>query len=169
MLNTKDAIMWGQMHEDTAIDSYIKLTGNRVDKIGLCLFECGFLGSTPDGVVHMTNGENGVLEVKCPYKYRDCTIDEMIKLELNVKTTKKGFFLNADGNLNANHSYWHQVQAEIHSTKVTWADFVVWTLKDVKIVRVEKDEDWSSTNISKLTEFYLNVLIPTCYVDDNDM
>ena len=107
----KDPIMWGQMHEDTAIKAYENKTGNRVQDIGLCLFECGFLGSSPDGIVFHTTGQIGVLEVKCPWKYRDSTVDDMLKAEFekSKKDSKKTFFLKKDGSLNREHSYWHQV------------------------------------------------------------
>ena len=52
----KDSIMWGQMHEDVAINAYIAKTKNQVEKIGLCLFECGYLGSSPDGRVIAPDG-----------------------------------------------------------------------------------------------------------------
>ena len=158
-LGTKDSIIWGQVHEDVAIENYIERTKNQVYKIGLCLFECGFLGSSPDGfIIH--DGTYGALEVKCPWKHRDDTVSEMITKELGDKQEKKDFFLKADGTMNKKHSYWHQVQAEISVMNVQWADFVVWTKTDLRIIRVEKDEQWGPTNIPKLTDFYVNVLLP---------
>ena len=68
--------------------------------------------------------------------------------------------------LSKTHSYWHQVQGEIYAANVLWADFVVWTKKELKILRVLKDETWKSTNIPKLSDFYINVLLPTCYTSD---
>lgn len=164
-LEGKDSIMWGQMHEDNAISAYVALTNNRVEKIGLCLFDCGYLGSTPDGLVISTDDGNGVLEVKCPYKHREVMVDEMIKTELHNKLEKKYFFLKHDGSLNQKHSYWHQVQGEIYAAKVQWADFVIWTKKDLRVVRVAKDEAWIA-NIEKLCDFYINILLPKCYTSD---
>ena len=165
-LGTKDSIIWGQVHEDIAIERYVRDTKNKVEKVGLCLFECGFLGSTPDGLVIAENDERGALEVKCPYKYRDFTIADMIKNELGEKQEKKDFCLKLDGTLNQRHTYWHQIQAEILATNVNWADFVVWTSKDYKVIRVLKDENWGPTNIPKLETFYINVLLPTCYISE---
>ena len=57
--------MWGQMHEDHAIQKYKEKAGNDVEKAGLYLFPCGYLGSTPDGIINSTNvPDKGVLEVK---------------------------------------------------------------------------------------------------------
>jgi hypothetical protein len=38
-------------------------------------------------------------------------------------------------------------------------DFVVWTTKDIATVRIPRDENWKP-NISKLTDFYFNRMIP---------
>ena len=66
------------MHEDHAIQQYIEKTGNDVQKAGLYLFPCGNLGSTLDGIINSTNvPDKGMLEVKCPWKYRINTINEM--------------------------------------------------------------------------------------------
>ena len=89
----------------------------------------------------------------------------MIKTELHNKLEKKDFFLKHDGSLNQKHSYWHQVQGEIYAAKVQWADFVIWTKKDLRVVRVAKDEAWIA-NIEKLCDFYINILLPECYTSD---
>ena len=164
-MDGKDPIMWGQMHEDLAIRAYMSQTNNRVEKVGLCLFECGYLGSSPDGLVYTASNETGVLEVKYPFKYRELTVNDMIKAELGTKEEKKAFFLKKDGTLNQKHGYWHQVQAEILGANVGWADFVIWTKKDLRIIRVLKDVSWA-TNIEKLSDFYINVLLPKCYTCD---
>jgi hypothetical protein len=102
-MDGKDPIMWGQMHEDVAIRAYMSQTNNRVEKVGLCLFECGYLGSSPDGLVYSASNETGVLEVKCPFKHRELTVNDMIKAELGDKQEKKDFFLKQDGSLNQKH------------------------------------------------------------------
>jgi hypothetical protein len=60
---------------------------------------------------------------------------------------------------------WHQVQGEIIGANVQWADFVIWTKKDLRIIRVLKDVSWA-TNIEKLSDFYINVLLPKFYTCD---
>ena len=125
-------------------------------KTGLHLFECGFLDSSADGLVISSSRE-----IKCPFQHRNVTIIEMLKLELRSKCSKKDLFLKPDGSLNENHSYWHQVQGGIYATRMFWAEFVVWTSKDIKVIRISKDE-----NIPKLMDFYLNVLLPYFYVNE---
>ena len=160
---TKDAILWGQMHEEHAIKEYSKVTGNSVTPCGLFLFPCGFLGSTPDGIVQSRTFGKGVLEVKCPWKHRNATILEMVEVELKGKESVKGFFLTKEGSLNPEHNYWHQVQAEMVAADLTWCHFVVWTTKEMKVVEVQRCNSWMQKCLPKLKAFYLNELMPQCY------
>ena len=164
--STKDAILWGQMHEEHAIKKYAELTGNNVTPCGLFLFPCGFLGSTPDGIVQSRTSGNGILEVKCPWKHRNATISEMMEMELKCKESLKGFFLTKEGSLNPEHNYWHQVQAEMFAADVNWGHFVVWTTMDLKVVEVTRCSSWMQNCIPKLKEFYLNELKPQCYTSE---
>ena len=149
--------MWGQMQESLVINQYMKATGNTVQNAGLYLFPCGYLGSTPDGIITSPSLElpgNGVLEVKCPWKHRNATINEMVQAELNDKESKKAFNLTKTLNLNCQHNYWGQVQAEMAATKFNWAHFVTWTTKDLKIILVKKNPEWMEQNLPKLKHFY---------------
>jgi len=167
-LQKRDAIIWGQMHEKTALAQYQVATGNQVLQSGLQLFPCGYLGCSPDGIVipQDCSGNHGALEIKCPWKYRELTVKDMVLME-QEKNSLKDFFLTEDSNLNPKHSYWHQVQGEITSVGATWAHFVVWTKKDLHVTLVLKDPNWESINIPKLSNFYLNVLLPACYTVDD--
>ena len=77
-LERKDPIIWGNMHEEIALKAYIEKTGNQVVQSGLQLFPC-----SPDGIIipKETSGSHGALEIKCPWKYKDNTIDEILSLE----------------------------------------------------------------------------------------
>jgi len=84
----KDPIMWGQMHEFKAVQDYIKLTGNTVKPVGLVLLLCGFLGCSPDGLIYtrgIVSNNDGVLEIKCPWKHCNHTIAEIMKKEVENK------------------------------------------------------------------------------------
>ena len=148
----KDPIMWGQMHEFKAVQDYIKLTGNTVKPVGLVLLPCCFLGCSPDGLIYtrgIVSNNVGVLEIKCHWKHRNHTITEIMKEEVENKTTSN-FYLKRNGTLNENHNYWHQVQGEMISSNATWAHFVIWTTKEVKAIYVSQSTSWSETNIPKL-------------------
>ncbi|XP_065062194.1 uncharacterized protein LOC135689022 [Rhopilema esculentum] len=170
-LGKKDAIMWGQMHEEMAIQSYSQITGNTVTKTGLHLFPCGFLGSSPDGIISVPDDtENiGVIEVKCTFKYRNASISEIIQNELPDGSKGSSFYLKKDGHLRENHEYWHQVQAEMASVGVNWAHFVLWTLKETYYTQVIRDPNWEKISLPVLQDFYLNELFPTFYTKDKKL
>ncbi|XP_065063851.1 uncharacterized protein LOC135690270 [Rhopilema esculentum] len=134
-LERKDPIIWGNMHEEIALKAYIEKTGNQVVQSGLQLFSCGYLGCSPDGIIipKETSGSRGALEIKCPWKYKDNTIDEILSLEKAKNPLLKDFFLTENLELNVLHNYWHQVQAEMAVLPLEWAHFVVWTFKDCLI------------------------------------
>jgi len=68
------AIEWGLNNKDAAL-SFLQKTENVViQKTGLWLHKCGYLGASPDGLI----GENDVVEVKCPYKFRNSLLSEEI-------------------------------------------------------------------------------------------
>eukprot|EP00795_Rhopilema_esculentum_P015895 gene15895-7227_t len=93
-LGNRDSIIWGQMHEEVALQAYIEETNNNVTSTGLHLFPCGYLGCTPDGIISSKDiSRPGALEIKCPFKYRDSTIKEMVEQESASQSKQKGFFL----------------------------------------------------------------------------
>lgn len=64
-----DATEWGNEHEAEAIEAYTKRTGRKV-RTGqnfLQHSELQLVGGTPDGLV----GEKGIVEVKCPYNFKN--------------------------------------------------------------------------------------------------
>ena len=104
------------MQEKTALAQYQVATGNQGLQSGLHLFPCGYLGCSPDGSVipQDCSGNHGALEIKCPWKYRELTVNDMVLME-QAKSSLKDFLLKEDSNRNPKHSYWHQVQGEITS------------------------------------------------------
>ena len=64
----------------------------------------------------------------------------MLEKECATDSQEKKFFLTKDLQLNPAHDYWHQVQAEMAVLETTWAHFVVWTTKDLAIIKVDKDQ-----------------------------
>ena len=144
------AVMWGNNNEVEAIKAFKSKTGYDVQSTGIWLDSTGLLGASPDGLV----GDDGILEVKCPFSHRNHTIAECLQdntfcLEQNCEelTLKKS------------HQYWHQVQGQLQLTDRQLCYFVVWTLKDVHIEKIMRDDTWVS-NLALLRTFYMNNLFP---------
>ena len=115
------------------------------------LDESGVLGASPDGLV----GEDHVVEVKCPYTYRNQTLDESLKHKtFCVKQVENGKY-----ELKRDHVYWHQVQGQIYLTQRNFCYFVVWTTTWCVVIEIPKDPAWG-VNLRKLTEFYFTQIFP---------
>ena len=69
------ALNWGRNNEDQARAAYVSVMKDQhrnftVARSGLCLHsEYPHLGATPDGFVSCDSCGEGLLEIKCPYKY----------------------------------------------------------------------------------------------------
>ena len=104
-----------------------------------------YLGCSPDGLV----GANGIIEVKCPYTAKDFNI-----------TTDTVPYLQEDDlgifYLMKTHEYYYQVQGTLLCTDRQWCDLTVWTFKDLKVIRIHRDETFIAEMKLKLCHFFDN-------------
>nr|CAI5834333.1 unnamed protein product [Callosobruchus analis] len=145
------AIQWGNMHEKEGIKSLEDSLNVKVVPTGIWLHECGYLGASPDGLI----GENEIVEVKCPYKYRDVSLLDDIKSSRNYI-----IFSDEEGNITVNrdHEYFLQIQGQLAITKRKNAHLVIWTPKEVAIVNIEAECFNEHLNVLKM--FYFEHYIP---------
>ena len=90
------ALRWGRKNEDKAISDYkTEMVQNHGDfemhTVGLLIStKYPFLGATPDGVVSCSCCGSGLLEVKCPYKYRDIIPSDITDANFCLQTQPDG-------------------------------------------------------------------------------
>ena len=106
------AIKWGIEHEQEAREAYanimaVKHATFKVNPAGLrvCTRQ-PFLAATPDGVVSCSCCGEGLLEIKCPFKYRN---SQPASIE------DESFYLHKVGSeatLDKKHDYYYQVQGQ---------------------------------------------------------
>lgn len=133
-----EAIRWGLVNESVAITEYEEFFGDKVEKCGLFIDTIhNWLAATPDGLIRH---QNKIIEVKCPYSLRN-------DLPLNA------IFLDKDG-LNKRHSYYAQVQIQMHVTRMRKADFIIWTPKGLHVESVQYDENFILDALPKLKTYY---------------
>ncbi|XP_065056838.1 uncharacterized protein LOC135685036 [Rhopilema esculentum] len=145
------AIHWGIVNENEARKVFEQKTNLKVEDSGLWLELSGILGASPDGLID----ENALLEIKCPYSQRDCTIEEAIRSEnFYIKKYDDGVY-----QLKQTHDYWHQIQGQLHLTDREVCFFVVWTTKQSFIIQIKKDPAWAE-NLLILKDFYIKNMIP---------
>ena len=71
-------------------------------------------------------GGIGILEIKCPYKFRNLLPADTAKFDSK-------FCLDTHGNIKENHEYYTQIQGQMSVTSAQYCDFVVWTTKAILI------------------------------------
>ena len=130
------ACAWGKDNEPLAIETYIQHMAalNKiitVGQTGLIInpsFPC--LGASPDGLLTDSSNTdpNGILEIKCPYKYRDVDPCEA--------AANKDFCCELAGDtitLKRNHNYFYQIQGQMAISSRKWCDFVIYTNKKCQL------------------------------------
>ena len=112
-----------------------------------------YIGASPDGIVKCSCCGDGVIEVKCPYCKRS---------ELSEDNEKEFFLEFHDGvrSLKRNHSYYYQVQLQMLVCSLSYAEFVVWTEKDLFSERIFKDSSFVASHIPKVKQFFIYGVLP---------
>lgn len=87
--------------------------------MGIFLDKTACLGASPDGLV----GSDGVLEIKCPFTLKNESVKEWVeshqkrvKMVTNVKNLPYVKAGPGHAEINPNHAYFAQVQAQLHLT-----------------------------------------------------
>lgn len=118
-----------------------------VQKSGLFICkDSPFLGASLDGQVQCKCCGAGVLEIKCPYKYRETLLIDAL--------SDTGLYLDKNYLLKKTHKYFAQVQMQMHVCNKGFADLVVWTPIDCIIVRVNRDSDFIHEMVQTLQVFW---------------
>lgn len=168
-LDRRAPIQWGITHEKVGVEEYCKAGAVTVLPTGIWLHESGVLGASPDGfvqgdfhktdIVHLQQNDQpatlpAIIEVKCPFTAKDKTIMEACSF------VKDLFLVDNNGRLSlkTTHDYWHQIQGQLYLTGTQCCDLVIWTTKDMQIVRIVKDKMWAP-NISAMIDFYFMVFL----------
>lgn len=137
------AIKWGNDHESVARRAYEVATGIKVKDIGFCIHkDFNFFGSSPDGI---TEDEQVILEIKCPFKIRD------------EHPSKAAHFTNNVPILDRNHDYYAQVQSHMFVTGIKRADFITWTNKGLIIENIVYDVKFVEDMMDNIKSYYENV------------
>jgi len=146
------ATSWGCRHEQTAreLDAQTMATSHDnfvLEKAGFAINpNFPIIGATPDGLVSCDCCGTGVVEIKCPYSVRHSTTETYACL--------KGRKLKSD------HAYFYQVQTQIFVTGREFADFVVWTERDIHIERIEPDVTFWGEISDQAADFHAMAIMP---------
>ena len=112
-----------------------------------------FIGASPDALIECKCHGKGLLEIKCPRKYRD---------GLKDWEKDKTFPINADKTIKTNHKYYSQIQGQMLVLDRYYCDLFIWTPieNSTVTVRVLKDNTFCESMLQKLKQYFFDVLLP---------
>ncbi|XP_031338081.1 uncharacterized protein LOC116166960 [Photinus pyralis] len=142
------AIQWGKQHEKIAIQQFEKATDLTVLSSGIWLSTSGILGASPDG-------DDAIVEVKCPYTYRNDKLSSVLR-------NGKGYIIYFEKGtivVNREHKYFDQIQGLLHIMQRKKCYLCIWTTKELLIVNIDIDLEWEN-NLNILEHFYFYQYIP---------
>ena len=151
------AVVWGQEMEDRARQGYALLMAQthkdfNISPSGLVVRPSEpHLGSSPGGIITCACCCRGVLEVKCPYKYRE---------GLKGSTEDNQFCLDQSHQLKPSHPYYHQIQLHMHVCDVGYCDLVVWTKKEFVVQRIMRDQDFLQKSLPRAQHVFVTCVLP---------
>lgn len=146
------ATVHGKVHESTALQKYENFLSAKVDRCGLCIsLTHPFIAASPDGMLQ----NETIIEVKCPYVARHYAI--------TTTTVPYLYESNGELKLKKKHNYYTQIQGQLFCTNRKYANLVVYTFVDMKIIYIEKDEEFIKEMVLKLTSFYEEYLQPAIF------
>ena len=156
------ATTWGCEHEKKALEEYqIQAAAQHqevdISESGLVVHPSfPHLGASPDGLVSCKCCGKGVFEIKCPYSCRDSTLGPALQSpKFCLGDNESGApFLKPD------HSYHYQVQLQMLLCQRVYSDFVIYTAKELAVVRVLPDADFISSAVAQVTTFYKLAVLP---------
>ena len=151
------------MHEADAKEAYKSEMAEHCDFL---MRSCGFivdkdilyLGASPDALIECSCCGHGVLEVKCPWSAKD------LKSLRDAAEICKNFCLKIlpDGTLELpkDHPYYLQCQLQMHVTRSSYCDLVVWHPTDLHIQRIKYEVDQLMVCLPKAEQFFKLCILP---------
>ncbi|CAG2210544.1 unnamed protein product [Mytilus edulis] len=147
------ALSHGKNYEAKALKAFNLKFDKNAKRCGFYVsIDKSFLGASPDAILE--DGQS-IVEIKCPYNGRN----EDVKPGPNFK------FLQMDSNgnivLKESSNYYDQIQGQLFVTKRSLCYFVVYTLCDLFVQKINLNEEYcNNCLVPKLESFYQRVFRP---------
>jgi len=93
-----------------------------------------------------------LIEVKCPYKWRNATVLEACKYCYVDE--------NNEIKLKTNNRYYTQIQEQLAVCNFEKCELVLYTKKDLQIIEIYFDKPFWESLLSKLQNFYITSVVP---------
>ena len=115
---------------------------------------CPFLGASPDGIVSFSYHAEKLLEIKCPFKYRNI---------ISGCEQNKDFPIDDNKEMKQNHRYYDQVQLQMLVCSKTMCDFFVYISSAPEenfLITVPCNYGLLEKLLNNLKTKFMNVILP---------
>lgn len=147
MPTTSQAIEHGRTYENDAIKAFENFYGVKVVRPGVLISICHpYLAASLDALIG-TLEKFVIVEVKCPATAKNVPINE-----ITVPYLKRD--VNGNLTLATDCEYYYQIQGQMLVTDAPSALRAVYTLTDLKVIPVAKDEEKIHEIMCHLEDFY---------------
>ncbi|XP_047142692.2 uncharacterized protein LOC124816975 [Hydra vulgaris] len=124
------------------------------------LYNKPYLGASPDSIVSCSCHSDGLLEIKCPFNYRN----GLVNWEMD-----NNFPIDSSVTMKKNHKYYAQVQGQLYVLNKEYCDFFVWAPNHYLLIRVTKDLEFIDEMMSLLWKYFIECLLPEVVTRKNDV
>ncbi|XP_021694751.1 uncharacterized protein LOC110674771 [Aedes aegypti] len=173
------ATLYGRRNEPFARQHLIKLWA--ADHQNGVVSECGiflnceypYMAATPDAIGSCTCCGKFAVEIKCPFRL-DSKSNLDKQLSISDLAGKPNSFLRFHGEqieLNPDHEYFYQVQAQIFLTNADFGLFVVWSKRECVILKIQKHFELWNRCVERSHLYFKKIIMPELlgnfYTKDN--
>ena len=151
------AIKWGIENKENAFKSFYaneisKHSEFKAEKCGLFFSKFhSFTAASSDGIVTCKYHGKSLIKIKCPCSFQDKFISESGKF----LSTKNGSVY-----LLESHNYYTQVISQMGVTDIKECYFVVWTTKDLLVLKISFNKKHYTKEFRNLQIFYRTYVCP---------
>ncbi|XP_065929416.1 uncharacterized protein [Magallana gigas] len=119
------------------------------------------IAASPDGVVTCDCCRKTLLEIKCPYKYRYCTVDQICRENYHI-------FLDSNNEMRLKHTspWYYQIQCQLAVADLLYCDFVMYLegvaacKHKIHVERIEFNAQFWAECLKSINSFYEKFVVP---------
>jgi len=142
------AVQHGLKYEAIAVQQFESLYGPTEPSGMFTCADTPWLAASPDRIV----SDAALLEVKCPFAAKDKFISPA-----TVPYLKK---VGDDLQLDTKHVYYYQIQGQLLCSDRDLCYFCVYTHKDMRVVKIQKDRSFIAEMLPHLQQFWTDYFQP---------
>ena len=123
------------------------------------------MGASPDGLVMDPSEQQplGLVEIKCPARAEKLSLFDLCTKKEHKSTFCLKYICDTY-ELKRQHNYYYQVQGQLHITRRSWCDFVLWTpsstVDNLCVERIRYDKTfWTNTIYPRLYRFFMGSML----------